>query len=210
MSGAAGELNALLAAAGYDGLTVEVVAQFQAYLDVLVKWNGRTNLTAIRDDAGIVRRHFLESVVAARMLPAGVKTVLDFGSGAGFPGLPIALVRPELEVTLGESQNKKAAFLREAVRTVGVRVKVHAGRAEQLKERFDCVVMRAVDHMEAALPAAVGLVKPGGWVAVMTTAGEVPALKALAEGAGRGIVWASGGEFGADGGKVLLSGQVDE
>ena len=209
MSGAAGELNALLAAAGQDGLTVEVVAKFQAYLDVLVKWNGRTNLTAIRDEAGIVRRHFLESVVAARMLPAGVKTVLDFGSGAGFPGLPIALVRPELEVTLGESQNKKAAFLREAVRTVGARVKVHAGRAEQLKERFDCVVMRAVDNMEAALPAAVGLVKPGGWVAVMTTAGEVPALKALAEGAGRGIVWASGGEFGGDGGKMLLSGQVD-
>ena len=209
MSGAAGELNALLSAAGEPRLTEDVVAQFQAYLDVLVKWNGRTNLTAIRDEAGIVQRHFLESVVAARMLPAGVRTVLDFGSGAGFPGLPIALVRPELEVTLAESQNKKAAFLREAVRTVGARVRGHAGRAEQLKEKFECAVMRAVDNMEAAMPAAVALVKAGGWVAVMTTVGEVAGQKAVAEGAGRRILWEPGGEFGGDGGKVLLTGRVD-
>ena len=77
-------------------------------------------LTAIRDEEGILTRHFVESIVCARALPAGIATLLDVGSGAGFPGIPIALCRSEIAVTLAESQGKKAAFLQEAVRVLGV------------------------------------------------------------------------------------------
>src|SRR5580704_7224389 len=94
----------------------EILPQLSLYLDLLLKWNARTNLTAIRDPEEIVRRHFGESLFTAKHLPA-CRTLLDLGSGAGFPGIPIQLALPELKVTLAESQNKKAAFLQEAVRT---------------------------------------------------------------------------------------------
>src|SRR6202051_622831 len=94
-----------------------IVSQLSIYLDLLLKWNARTNLTAIRDPEEIVRRHFGESLFAARHIDPKTTTILYFGSGAGFPGLPIALYHPEITVTLAESQNKKATFLREVVRT---------------------------------------------------------------------------------------------
>jgi 16S rRNA (guanine527-N7)-methyltransferase len=176
----AGRLNALLAEAGQPALSPEATAHFEAYLDLLVRWNTRTNLTAIRDDDGILRRHFVESIACARALPIGIRTLLDFGSGAGFPGLPIALCRPEIAVTLAESQGKKASFLREAVRTLQIPVAVHAARAETLGRTFDCVTLRAVDKMDVALPAASGLVAPGGWLAPLTTASESAKIQALA------------------------------
>jgi 16S rRNA (guanine527-N7)-methyltransferase len=98
----------------------DLYPQLSAYLDLLLKWNARTNLTAIRDPEEIVRRHFGESLFAGVHLAAKLSseaTLLDLGSGAGFPGLPIQLLLPGLQVTLAESQNKKATFLREAVRT---------------------------------------------------------------------------------------------
>src|SRR5277367_6238834 len=94
--------------------------QLSTYLDLLLKWNARTNLTAIRDPEEIVRRHFGESLFAARHIARSTQTLLDFGSGAGFPGLPIQLLRPKIAVTLAESQNKKATFLREAIRTLNL------------------------------------------------------------------------------------------
>src|ERR1700728_3898680 len=78
-----------------------ILPQLSAYLDLLLKWNARTNLTAIRDPEEIVRRHFGESLFVARHLPA-CDTLLDLGSGAGFPGIPIQLALPELNVTLAE------------------------------------------------------------------------------------------------------------
>jgi 16S rRNA (guanine527-N7)-methyltransferase len=102
-------------------------------------------------------------------LPMGIATVLDFGSGAGFPGIPIAICRPEIRMTLGESQNKKAAFLREVVRSLELDALVVAGRAEDLKEQFDCVTLRAVDRMGQAVVAASKLVRSGGLLATFTT-----------------------------------------
>ncbi|HEV2709990.1 MAG TPA: 16S rRNA (guanine(527)-N(7))-methyltransferase RsmG [Edaphobacter sp.] len=133
-----------------------ILPRLSAYLDLLLKWNARTNLTAIREPEEIVRRHFGESLFAARHLGAEVDTLLDLGSGAGFPGVPIALLRPEIRVTLAESQNKKAAFLREVVRTLGLSTEVWAGRAEALpaERRFHTVALRAVDNMAAAIAAA--------------------------------------------------------
>jgi 16S rRNA (guanine527-N7)-methyltransferase len=84
--------------------------------------------------------------------------------------LPIQLLRPELRVTLAESQHKKASFLREAVRVLGLETEVWAGRAEVLEEKFSVVTLRAVDNMEAAMAAARGLVEAGGWVVSFETA----------------------------------------
>jgi 16S rRNA (guanine527-N7)-methyltransferase len=136
-----------------------VVSQLSLYLELLLKWNARTNLTAIRDPEEIVRRHFGESLFAGQHLAPETNTLLDFGSGAGFPGLPIAILRPEIAVTLAESQNKKAAFLREVVRTLGLTVEIWAARVETMPKtrQFHTVTLRAVDNMAAALSAAAPL-----------------------------------------------------
>jgi 16S rRNA (guanine527-N7)-methyltransferase len=182
----ASKLNALLNQAGLDALNPELGARFQGYLALLLRWNARINLTAIRDEDGILARHFVESIACARALPAGVGTLLDFGSGAGFPGIPIALCRPEISVTLAESAGKKAAFLQEAIRVLRISATVHSGRAESLGVQFDCVVLRAVDKMPEAVQAAVRLVAPAGWLVLMTTGAELPGLQAAAGG---GLSW---------------------
>jgi 16S rRNA (guanine527-N7)-methyltransferase len=173
-------LCALLVEAGQPLLSDVESCRFETYLSLLLRWNARVNLTAIRDEEGILARHFVEAIACARALPAGVATLLDFGSGAGFPGIPIALCRREIAVTLAESQGKKAAFLSEAVRVLGLTAKVHSGRAEALTVEFDSVTLRAVDRMGLAVGAAARLVRAGGWLAPMTTCNELEGLKAAA------------------------------
>jgi len=147
-------------------------AQLSGYLDLLLRWNARTNLTAIRDPEEIVRRHFGESLFVgvhlAPLLSSGA-TLLDFGSGAGFPGLPIQLLLPELQVALAESQGKKASFLREAVRTLGLKTEVWARRVEEMPtdRRFRCVTLRAVDNMASALEVVPARILPSGTLAVL-------------------------------------------
>ena len=169
-------LGDLLAATGLRPIDPEIAAKFEAYLALILKWNARMNLTAIRDPDEILRRHFVESIACAQALPAGIATLLDFGSGAGFPGIPIALCRPEISVTLAESQSKKAAFLNEVVRGLNLNTRVFAGRAENLGEQFDCVALRAVDRMEQAVASALDLVRAGGWLAILTTQTDLAAL----------------------------------
>ena len=173
-------LDKLLAAASLKFLQVEQNKLLICHLELLIRWNGRTNLTAVRDADSILERHFVESIACAQFLPHGIATLLDYGSGAGFPGLPIAICRSEIAVTLAESQNKKAAFLREAIRSTGASARVHAGRAETLDEKFDCVTLRAVDRMELAIQSASQLVAPGGWLAPLTTHAELPGIYAAA------------------------------
>jgi len=173
-------LKALLAEAGLDPLDDETASQFEAYLSLFLRWNKRINLSSVRDAEGILSRHLVESISVARYLPEGILTLLDFGSGAGLPGIPIALCRPEIAVTLAEAQGKKAAFLLEAVRELGIAAKVHAGRAEALGTVFDCLILRAVDKMPKAVAAAVRLIAPGGWLALMTTDAEILRLQAAA------------------------------
>ena len=173
-------LGHLLQAAGLPALSPQQTSQFEAYLALLLRWNTRVNLTAIRSEEGILGRHFVESIACARALPHGIATLLDLGSGAGFPGLPIAICRPEIAVTLAESQGKKAAFLHEAVRIMEVSVKVHTGRAETLASQFDCVTLRAVDRMEQAVQVAATRVQPGGWLALMTTYADLDTVQVAA------------------------------
>jgi 16S rRNA (guanine527-N7)-methyltransferase len=140
-------------AGGVDWL--EVHSKLLIYLELIMKWNARINLTAIRTPEEIVRRHFGESLyVGGHVGTCG--TLLDFGSGGGFPGVPIQLVRPDVRVTLAESHNKKAAFLNEVVRNLGLPTEVWAGRVEAMpgERRFDVVTLRAVDHMERAVAEA--------------------------------------------------------
>jgi 16S rRNA (guanine527-N7)-methyltransferase len=152
-----------------------LLAQLSDYLDLLIKWNARTNLSAIRTPAEIVQRHFGESLFAAHHLPPG-ETLLDLGSGAGFPGLPIALAHPRLRVTLAESQNKRASFLREVVRTLSLPVEVWAARAETFPatRRYDIVTLRAVDQPDLALTTARSLLAPAGTIVHLTSAPSSP------------------------------------
>jgi len=173
-------LNQFLTQSGHPPLSPELAEKFTIYLTLLQKWNAKTNLTAIRDEESILSRHFLESILCARALPAGIQTVLDFGSGAGFPGIPIALIQKDLKVTLAESQNKKTAFLREAVRVLDLPTKVHSERAETIQQRFDCITLRAVDQMQKAIPAAANLLAESGWLAILTTSEEVAKIQELA------------------------------
>lgn len=179
-------LNRILAGFGQAELDSATAARFETYLDLLLRWNAKTNLTAIRDTEGILTRHFAESIACARAIPSGIQTLLDFGSGAGFPGMPIALCRPDIQVTLAESQGKKAAFLREAARVLAIGIEVHGGRAEAISRTFDCVTLRAVDRMEEAIRAAASLVSPAGWLAPLTTERELAGVQAAA---GAGFQW---------------------
>jgi 16S rRNA (guanine527-N7)-methyltransferase len=173
-------LNAALVEAGLEPLDEQATAKFAMYVSLILRWSARLNLTSARTEDAIISRHLAESIACAMALPPGVATLLDYGSGAGFPGIPIAICRPEIAVILAESQGKKAAFLQEAARVLGISAKVHSGRAEALRTVFDCVVLRAVDEMPKAVAAAAKLVAPAGFLAVMTTDVDLPGLQAAA------------------------------
>lgn len=164
-------------------LPAEMLEQFQLYLDLLLRWNARINLTAVRDPEQIVTRHFGESLFAARMLDpqaVGPITLADVGSGAGFPGIPIKLWAPQIELTLIESQNKKAVFLREALRLLKLdRAQVFCGRAEHCGQTADLVTLRAVEQFERALPVAAALVRPGGRLCVLIGSSQTKSAQDL-------------------------------
>jgi 16S rRNA (guanine527-N7)-methyltransferase len=170
-------LNDVLRSIGLLEVQASEESRFKAYLDLLLKWNGRMNLTAVRDPGQILRTHFAECIFCARALPSGIQSLLDFGSGAGFPGIPIAICRPEISVTLAESQGKKNAFLQEAVRTIGLNTAVFTRRAELIEAKFDCVTLRAVDQINEAMRSAARLLVPGGMIALMTTSIAFEAAK---------------------------------
>ena len=127
------------------------------------------SLTAIRDPEQIVRRHFGESLFAGGQLGINPNAPLaDLGSGAGFPGLPIAVLRPETNVILIESQQKKVAFLREAIRSAQIgNASVYAGRAESFALHAQIVTMRAVEKFDSVLPVAASLLAPEGELALL-------------------------------------------
>jgi 16S rRNA (guanine527-N7)-methyltransferase len=135
--------------ASFRKLSDEQADQLRRHYDLLVRWNKVLNLTAIRTLEEAVERHYCESIFAAAHLPQGRLSIADLGSGAGFPGIPIAVVRPECSVTLIESHQRKAVFLREAARELA-NVRVIGRRAEDVSDRFDWVVSRAVRYSDIA------------------------------------------------------------
>jgi 16S rRNA (guanine527-N7)-methyltransferase len=149
------------------------------YVDILLRWNARINLTAVREPEEIVRRHFGESLFTARHLFPNVDNqpaikIIDVGSGAGFPGLPLKLWLPQAHVALIESNHKKVAFLREVIRSLTLtNINVFAGRAQDYaKATGDVVTLRAVEKFESTLPTVVDLVSPGGRLALLIGEGQ--------------------------------------
>ncbi|OLC86608.1 MAG: 16S rRNA (guanine(527)-N(7))-methyltransferase RsmG [Acidobacteria bacterium 13_1_40CM_4_61_5] len=128
--------------------TADQVVQVQLYLRLLLTWNTKVNLTAIQDPLEILYRHFCESMYAADAVPLQKGRLADIGSGAGFPGLPLKILRPQLDLHLVEANIKKATFLAEVIRELVLRdVRVLVGRYEDLVEEIaplDFVCTRAV------------------------------------------------------------------
>jgi len=175
------------------------------YIDLLLKWNARMNLTAIREPGEIVQRHFGESLFAAKHLleQKPPQTAIDLGSGAGFPGVPFALLAPEVQVTLIESQQKKATFLKELVHTLGLKnAKVFSDRAENYPGTADLIMLRAVERFEQALRMAIRLTNEGGRVALMIGSGQVESARKL----GPEVVWDSPVEIPCSLSRELLVG----
>jgi len=124
------------------------IVQIQQYTKILLAWNDKVNLTAIRDPLEILYRHFCESMFGVAFLPVEKCRLADVGSGGGFPGLPLKIIRPELEIFLVESNVKKATFLAEVVRELGLTdARVLVSRFEELGEEvapLDFVCSRAL------------------------------------------------------------------
>jgi 16S rRNA (guanine527-N7)-methyltransferase len=171
------------------------------YIDILQRWNARINLTAIRKEEEIVTRHFGESFFLARHIfvadsastqPPGtppithsvssgnLTRVLDIGSGAGFPALPLKIWAPYIHLTLIESNQKKATFLREVARALILTdINIIAARAETISAQAEVVTLRAVEHFEAILPQATSFLAPNGTMALLIGSSQVHLLKAL-------------------------------
>jgi len=143
--------------------------KFEIYLQELQAWNAHTNLTAITETSDIVLKHFLDSLTVIQAIPKETQTLIDIGSGAGFPGLVIAIAKPNIHVTLLEAVEKKTSFLNHIVETLElVNVEVIHGRAEDLakmpeyREQFDVATARAVAKLSVLSEYTLPFVKVGG------------------------------------------------
>jgi len=163
-----------------SALSSAQLERLRAYLDLLLKWNSKINLTAVRDPEEIVTRHFGESFFAARKLfpKPNLESIMDIGSGAGFPGIPMKIWNEAADLILVESNQKKAVFLREVVRTLGLdRVSVETARAEKVAVRAELVMLRAVERFDLILPIAHSLLKPSGRLALLIGESQVKTAK---------------------------------
>jgi 16S rRNA (guanine527-N7)-methyltransferase len=137
--------------------SLDQVEKLYAHYELLERWNRKMNLTTVKSGEETVTRHYSESLFFGSHLPGEPRSVVDIGSGAGFPGVPIAILKPSCAVTLVESHQRKAVFLREATRGL-TNVSVVAQRAQEVADKFEWVVSRAVDPQEvAALVPKLGL-----------------------------------------------------
>lgn len=162
------------------------VAAFETCYDELVAWNRRFNLTAITDWHGVLIRHFLDSLSCLKALPqselAGGASVIDVGTGAGYPGIPLKIVCPGMRLTLLEATRKKVSFLEHLVKTLGLeRVHTVHARSEQLgqdprhRESYDWAIARAVARMPTLVEYLLPLARVGG--ATLAQKGEDAALE---------------------------------
>lgn len=147
------------------GLSNNQIEKFNEYLSLLLEWNEKFNLTAITDKDQIEEKHFIDSIYLTKYFDVKGKSLIDIGSGAGFPGIPLAIAEPELKVTLLESNGKRVSFLNEAINKLGLKnVSVIQGRAEELgtREKYDIVTARAVKELNVLLEISFYLLKVGG------------------------------------------------
>ncbi len=156
-------------------LSVKQVRQFDRLTDLLLEWNKRMNLTAITDQREIAVMHYLDALTLKRVLPlADGRRLIDVGAGAGFPGLPLAIAYPRLQVTLMDSTAKKLRFIDQACSDLGLKNarSLHAraedaGRDKRHREAYDFVVARAVGRLPALSEYTLPLAKLGGQAVAM-------------------------------------------
>jgi 16S rRNA (guanine527-N7)-methyltransferase len=183
------QLRQLFSAAGY-ALDQRRCQQFLIYLHELQRWNRTMSLTSIRDDVGIIRKHFLGSLdFLQTFAPAPGLALLDVGTGAGFPGVPLKLWRPDLAVEVVESSQRKHVFLRHLCRMLGLSdVGCHITRVEALaqeasrRQRYAVIVSRGVGGLQRWLPAALALLQVGGRLVLEkgpTALAEIQGLHAM-------------------------------
>jgi 16S rRNA (guanine527-N7)-methyltransferase len=162
----------------------ELAPPLLAYLDLLARWNRAYNLTAVRDPREMVSRHLLDSLAMNAHLD-GIDSLADLGTGPGLPGIPLAIARPGLRVTLVEANGKKARFLREAVRTLGLgNAEVAESRIEALDRpgAFDAITARALATLPQILEFGGHLLAPGGKLLAMKGACPDAEIAALPRG----------------------------
>ena len=194
-------LNAILreflvrtaAAAGAD-LTLEDVEKFSKYGDLLLEWNKIMNLTAVTDEREIVLKHYIDSITILPYLDRiCCKTFIDIGTGAGFPGIPVKILRPDINVVLLDSLGKRVNFLNIVISELGLKEirAVHmraedGGRAPEFREKFDCTSARAVAPMNILLEYCMPFVKKNGhFIAMKGNAEEESYENALQELGGK-------------------------
>ena len=145
----------------------EALDRFEIYHRLLGEWNEKMNLTAITDPVEVAQKHFADSLAALPYLKAGMK-VIDVGTGAGFPGVPLLIMEPGLNLTLADSLNKRLTFLDALLKELGLKAELVHGRAEDLgqnrlcRERFDAALSRAVANLPVLLELTTPFVKVGG------------------------------------------------
>ena len=215
-----------------QALSVDQLQSISMYIDILLRWNARINLTSVRRPEEIVTRHVGESFFAARHLfpdPTNLQlgtepgltgrplSVIDVGSGTGFPGLPIKIWAPHIRLTLIESNQKKATFLREVVRHLGLdNADVFAGRLQDFgkgnrgfaahqHEIADIVTLRAVEQFDSILPVAASLVAPGGLLALLVGESQVERVHQLTPG----FLWSLPARLPGSASRVLTIGRKE-
>lgn len=144
--------------------------KFLLYMSLLKEWNEKINLTAITEDEGIVKKHFIDSIKAFKFKKLKeAKKIIDVGTGAGFPGIPISIVMPEIEVILLDSLNKRVVFLNEVINKLELKnISAYHGRAEDFikehkcRETFDIAISRAVANLTVLSELCIPYVKVNG------------------------------------------------
>ncbi len=157
------EFTKLLEGIGID-LTDQQYKQFQTYYKLLVEWNDKINLTAITDQRDVFVKHFFDSICLIKGVDLHSQTLLDVGSGAGFPSIPLKIIYPDLKITIIDALNKRIKFLTILVDELGIEAELLHGRAEeyQRKHCFDLVTARAVANLNMLSELCIPFVKMDG------------------------------------------------
>lgn len=163
--------------------TDELLSKFETFLFELKKWNKAYNLTALKKDEDIIIKHFLDSLLYLRLIPDRPLHICDIGSGAGFPGVPIAIVKPDLRIDLIEPSRKKSAFLRHLKRILSTKnVEVLEKRVEDVSEKiYDIALTRALFTIGELITKAAHVLKKDGYFVISKGPKFEDELKDLAE-----------------------------
>ena len=160
-------------------LTEKQLGEFNSLATLLLETNKITNLTAIRDEEGVYMKHFLDSLTLLKALPSETKNIMDIGSGAGFPGLPLAIARPDIQITMVESIGKKTSFIQKCIEELSLtNAKVIQSRAETLstdknyRQKFDVATARAVAFLPDLMKTCIPFVRPKGLFIAMKNENE--------------------------------------